>query len=435
MDVNQSLREELTCAVCLAYFTDPVTIDCGHSFCRGCLVGSWGSSAAATPLSCPECRKPSEPRDLRPNLRLGKLAAIDKEKEEGRQPRRRGLCERHRQALKLFCREDEVPLCVACLGEGGHGDHPLSPLQEAAEDCKVRRRGTIRGDLEKAQVQHHNLTIQMEFEKMRGFLAEEEMRQILRLTLEEEEIKQRLEENERNVSQQSHSLRKMIGELEDKCEKPHLELLQKDNGDGRSEWNFKISLIFHPPHLMSTPVFPAVPMTLDENTAHPCLVLSDDRQSVSYSPQRRDLPDDPERFDRCPFVLGSQRFTSGRHFWEVKTEHSPECILGVCEETRSRKGNLELAPLHGFWTVALKNGFFCSSKTRFFLRSSPKIVGIYLDYHANVVSFYNMNNRTHLNTYKDIPFSGPLRPLFAPCIQMGEKSAGPVGIFPGMRAS
>uniref|UniRef100_F7EXZ7 Uncharacterized protein n=1 Tax=Ornithorhynchus anatinus TaxID=9258 RepID=F7EXZ7_ORNAN len=229
---------ELTCAVCLAYFTDPVTIDCGHSFCRGCLAGSWGPSAAA-PLSCPECRKPSEPRDLRPNLRLGKLAAVVRRAGPRRQPQRRGLCERHRQALKLFCREDEAPLCVACFGEGGHGDHAVSPLQEAAEDCKVRRRGTNLGspqdgppgpppawDRSIKKVEHRRQGIVDEFEKIRAFLAEEEARQLQSLALEEEKILQRFAENERQVSRQSYALRKVIGELEEKFEKPDLELLQ-----------------------------------------------------------------------------------------------------------------------------------------------------------------------------------------------------------------
>uniref|UniRef100_F7FSL2 Uncharacterized protein n=1 Tax=Ornithorhynchus anatinus TaxID=9258 RepID=F7FSL2_ORNAN len=455
---NLILREELTCAVCLGYFTDPVTIDCGHSFCRGCLAGSWRPSAAS-PLSCPECRRPSEPRDLRPNLRLGKLAAVVRRAGPRRQPRRRGLCERHRQALKLFCRKDEAPLCVACLGEGGHGDHPISPLQEAAEDCKVRRRETLAKlwkDLEKAQrflalrrtkaalwkrVEHQKLTIQMEFGKIRGFLAEEETRQLRRLALEEEAILRRLTDSESHISQQSSALRRVIGELEEKCEKPDLELLQvrSEATELRIPQDVSVELrsvcyVFGMREILWK-FQGEMPVTLDENTAHPCLVLSDDRQSVSYSPQRRDLPDDPERFDRCPFVLGSQRFTSGRHFWEVKTEHSPECILGVCEEKRARKGSLDLAPLHGFWTVVMKDGHFLSSKTRFFLRSPPRVVGIYLDYRARMVSFYNMTDRTHLYTYKGFPFSGPLRPVFAPCIRMGEKSAGPIGIFQGIRAS
>lgn len=38
----QSLREEAVCAICLDYFKDPVSIGCGHNFCRGCVTQLWG---------------------------------------------------------------------------------------------------------------------------------------------------------------------------------------------------------------------------------------------------------------------------------------------------------------------------------------------------------------------------------------------------------
>ncbi|NXK51458.1 TRI39 ligase, partial [Chauna torquata] len=47
-------------------------------------------------------------------------------------------------------------------------------------------------------------------------------------------------------------------------------------------------------------------ITLDPDTAHPDLVLSEDQKSVRRGAGRRDLPDNPERFDYWPFVLGYQ---------------------------------------------------------------------------------------------------------------------------------
>ncbi|NXT53875.1 TRI11 ligase, partial [Pluvianellus socialis] len=47
-------------------------------------------------------------------------------------------------------------------------------------------------------------------------------------------------------------------------------------------------------------------VTLDPDTAHPDLILSEDRKSVRRGEGRRDLPDNPERFDYWPFVLGCQ---------------------------------------------------------------------------------------------------------------------------------
>ncbi|XP_020028341.2 E3 ubiquitin-protein ligase TRIM52 isoform X1 [Castor canadensis] len=38
----QTLQEEAVCAICLDYFTDPVSIGCGHNFCRECVTQLWG---------------------------------------------------------------------------------------------------------------------------------------------------------------------------------------------------------------------------------------------------------------------------------------------------------------------------------------------------------------------------------------------------------
>ncbi|XP_012594008.2 E3 ubiquitin-protein ligase TRIM52 [Microcebus murinus] len=38
----QTLQQEAVCAICLDYFEDPVSISCGHNFCRGCATRLWG---------------------------------------------------------------------------------------------------------------------------------------------------------------------------------------------------------------------------------------------------------------------------------------------------------------------------------------------------------------------------------------------------------
>ncbi|NXW37969.1 TRI39 ligase, partial [Phaetusa simplex] len=60
--------------------------------------------------------------------------------------------------------------------------------------------------------------------------------------------------------------------------------------------------------LLLTPLspYPTATVTLDPDTAHPDLVLSEDLKSVRRGERRRDLPDNPERFDYWPFVLACQ---------------------------------------------------------------------------------------------------------------------------------
>lgn len=43
--------EELSCSVCMCLFQTPVTIECGHTFCRSCILNSVRSKN-----SCPMCR-------------------------------------------------------------------------------------------------------------------------------------------------------------------------------------------------------------------------------------------------------------------------------------------------------------------------------------------------------------------------------------------
>ncbi|CAO2634059.1 Tripartite motif-containing protein 43B [Lemmus lemmus] len=73
-DLSHTFAEELICFICLSYLTDPVTISCGHSFCRACLHLSWEDSQL--PVHCPTCREPSQQKDFRTNIVLKKLVSI-----------------------------------------------------------------------------------------------------------------------------------------------------------------------------------------------------------------------------------------------------------------------------------------------------------------------------------------------------------------------
>uniref|UniRef100_A0A5F5PPP9 Butyrophilin subfamily 2 member A2 n=1 Tax=Equus caballus TaxID=9796 RepID=A0A5F5PPP9_HORSE len=159
----------------------------------------------------------------------------------------------------------------------------------------------------------------------------------------------------------------------------------------------------------------AADVVLDPDTAHPELFLSEDRRSVRRGPFRQSVPDNPERFDCRPCVLGLENFSSGRHYWEVKVENVMVWAVGVCRDNVERKGEALLVPQNGFWTFEMfGNQYRALSSPEKILPVKERLrqVGIFLDYEAGDVSFYNMRDRSHIYTCPRSTFFGPLRPFF-----------------------
>ncbi|XP_044840096.1 E3 ubiquitin-protein ligase TRIM39-like, partial [Mauremys mutica] len=172
--------------------------------------------------------------------------------------------------------------------------------------------------------------------------------------------------------------------------------------------------------------------TLDPDTAHPSLVLSEDRKSVRHGDKRQDLPDNPERFDRYPIVLGTEGFTGGRRYWEVEVGDKRRWDLGVCRESVSRKGKVTYTPEDGYWVMRLRYRKYkaCTSpRTPLPVSVMPSRVGIFLDYEAGEVSFYNVTDRSHLFTFTGT-FPGKVRPYFSPGLIAGATNAAPLIICP-----
>lgn len=156
-------------------------------------------------------------------------------------------------------------------------------------------------------------------------------------------------------------------------------------------------------------------MVLDPDTSHPELFLSEDQRSVRRGPSRQSVPDNPERFDCRPCVLGLESYSSGRHYWEVEVKNVMVWAVGVCRDNVERKGEALLVPQNGFWTLEMfENQYRALSSPEKILPLKEHLhrVGVFLDYEAGDVSFYNMMDRSHIYTCPRSPFSGPLRPFF-----------------------
>ncbi|XP_030053394.1 butyrophilin subfamily 1 member A1 [Microcaecilia unicolor] len=160
----------------------------------------------------------------------------------------------------------------------------------------------------------------------------------------------------------------------------------------------------------------AVDVTLDRETAHPDLLLSEDLKSVQWRKRNQNVPDNPVRFGTDSCLLGCEGFTSGRHYWEVEVGDADFWRLGVCKDSVKRKGHITLSPEKGYWTIQRwhrdrYSALITPKKTQLFPRETPQAVGIFLDCEAGNVSFYNADNNSHLYTFTN-SFTEKFQPFF-----------------------
>ncbi len=175
-------------------------------------------------------------------------------------------------------------------------------------------------------------------------------------------------------------------------------------------------------------------VTLDPDTAHPNLILSDDEKQVRCGDITQKLPDTPERFDPCACVLGKEGFSSGRCYFEVQVKGKTGWDLGVARESINRKGVITASPSDGYWTVILRNGdeykAGASPPVSLSLRVKPQRVGVFVDYEEGLVSFYDVESSSHIYSFTAQSFTEKLFPLFSPFLNDGGKNSSPLIITP-----
>uniref|UniRef100_A0A8C8RK06 E3 ubiquitin-protein ligase TRIM39-like n=1 Tax=Pelusios castaneus TaxID=367368 RepID=A0A8C8RK06_9SAUR len=459
------IQDELICSICLEYLTKPVTITCGHNFCQACITQhceEW-EKGRRVELTCPQCRELFQKGEFKPNTQLNnivqKIKQLERHPGKGKEPKA-DLCKRHEKRLKLFCEEDGEAICWVCEKSRDHRWHTGMSTGHCGKWEKIQtffapalqvpnRNREKRVDcsvcIERVwalKVKEKRAMITGEFNRLHTWLKEEEQGLLQRLAEEERETLQRLQENVSKLSQQSSSLKQLIAELEKKCQQR-----LSDQGTVGCFLPRSQSVKLQEPGAVSTELKNVykicldmkemlqrfwVDVTLDPDTAHPELVLSEDRKRVRHGDKRQDLPDTPARFDPCPCVLGAEQFTGGRRYWEVEVGHKTEWSLGVCRESVSKKGTVTLTPGNGYWAVWLRTGEYkarTSPSAPLPVRVRPSRVGIFLDYEAGEVSFYNVTDGSHLFTFTDT-FSGTLRPYFYPGLNAGGTNAAPLIICP-----
>ncbi|XP_032998387.1 E3 ubiquitin-protein ligase TRIM7-like [Lacerta agilis] len=461
----QDLCEEATCSICLDYFRDPVIIhECGHNFCRTCLIQCWEKSEGEA--SCPQCRETVEQSSITKNQQLANFVEITKKFSllgEKREAEGKGtICEKHQEPLKLFCKEDESPICVVCDRSKEHKSHEVVPLEEASQEYKdqisscldnVRKErekilvlkadtGEISQDLLK-QMEAERERMMAEFRRLHQFLEKQEKRILTQMADIEKEIAAKREEHLARLSGELSSLDSLILEMEEKLQEPASELLQ-DIGSflqrSQEKENLEDPPVAFPPALKwkiwdfcdINPFLEGVMnkfrdtvkyglqlrkenVTLDPDTAYPYLILSENRKSVRMGEVRQDLPNNPERFDTYAYVLGCEAFTSGRHFWEVIVGREERWGVGVAKKSVKRNGDFYFDTMEGIWGLGKWGGGYkiCSPHEDPVPSEEPNRIRVTLNCEGGRVSFYDADTAALLYAYPAASFSGEtLQPYF-----------------------
>ncbi|CAL8312380.1 unnamed protein product [Boreogadus saida] len=160
-----------------------------------------------------------------------------------------------------------------------------------------------------------------------------------------------------------------------------------------------------------------VDVTLDPDTAHPWLILSEDGKQVHDGGVEKRLPDNPKRFTGYVCVLTRQSFSSGRFYFEVQVKDKTVWSLGVVRESIDRKDRTDRTPETGYWTLLYyQDGlvFRDNPSVRVPLRAGLQKVGVFVDYDEGLVSFYDVEARVHLYSATGCTFSEPLYPFLCP---------------------
>ncbi|XP_065715856.1 E3 ubiquitin-protein ligase TRIM7-like [Patagioenas fasciata] len=434
-----ALPAEASCPECRGLFQDPVSIHCGHSFCRGCITRRWGANGR--PFPCPRCHQTAPEKTLRPNRELAKVIEVAKRLSLRAAPGRGARCPRHGEVLKLFCEDDRTLICLACRGAPEHRAHAVVPIEEAAEENKEKfeahvrilkdqrekllglkeaEEGKSRKCLDRVESERQKLASQ--FGALRRLLDARERLLLERLGQLGREVARREEEKVNGILGDVAAIDGRIRELEERCRQPPCEflrdigaILSRIEEDGApkptepSEPQGPPTAIFPATHvvLKEEALGFRASVTLDPDTAHPRLVLSADFKEVKFGDTRRPVPDTPQRFDSSRCVLARHGLTAGRRYWEVDVGHGDAWAVGVAKASVARKGRLRVKPDAGIWALGRCGPRYqAMASPAVPLSVAPRKVGVFVDYDGGRVAFFDAAQETPIFVFFPLNFEG-----------------------------
>ncbi|XP_056443445.1 tripartite motif-containing protein 16-like isoform X2 [Gadus chalcogrammus] len=290
------------------------------------------------------------------------------------------MCRKHNQLLELFCKTDQVCVCQFCT-EGDHRSHSVVPLKEEYE-VKMAQLGKLEAEVHqmikerKPKIKEIKETVKLSKEDANREGADGV--QVLtafmhRVKKCRDDFNQTVKEKLKTTEKQAEDLIKELEQEREDLTNRSLEMKQlsqtkdplhflqafrslKDPPTTR-DWttvevrpqsyvgtlrrsldqleetlNMEMKKLCDAAELKRVQQY-EVNVTLDPDTAHPNLILSEDGKQVHDGDEEKELPDNPKRFTEYLDVLTRQSFSSGRFYFEVQVKDKAGWCFGVARES------------------------------------------------------------------------------------------------------
>ncbi|XP_076125671.1 E3 ubiquitin/ISG15 ligase TRIM25-like isoform X2 [Alosa pseudoharengus] len=369
------------------------------------------------------------------------------------------ICAQHQRLLEVFCRTDQSCVCVLCLVDEHKGHDTVSAAAERSEKQKemLETKKKLHQRLQEREKELLELKKAVETLKSSAQIAVEDseriftemIRSIERRRSEVTELIRAQEKAEvsraegllKQLEQEIAELKRRDAELEQLSHTDdhihflknfHLVSPQSQSKDLSStsvsqSWSFEavkksVSTLkgqledFFKQEVMKISAADSCHFTLDPNTAHRTLHLSEGNRRVERRDEFQSYPDHPERFDGWPQVL-CREGVSGRCYWEVERSGEWVCIA-VSYKSISRKGG---GAECGFgcndqsWMLQLSSSssYFRhnNKETKLPLVASSRIE-VYVDHRAGTLAFYSISDTMTLLHRVQTTFTHTLYPGF-----------------------
>ncbi|XP_063318061.1 tripartite motif-containing protein 16-like [Pelmatolapia mariae] len=422
-------------------------------------------------LSCPAsyCEKHLQPHYDAAPLKKHKLVAPSKKLQEN-------ICSRHDEVMKIFCRTDQQSICYLCTMDEhkGHETVPAAAertekqkelevrrlniqqrIQEREKDVKLLQQEVeaINGSADKAVEDSEKMFTELiRLIQKRSSDAKQQVR-----SQQETEVS-RVKELQEKLEQEIAELKRKDGELEQLSHTedhnqflhnyPSLSALSESTHSSsinirplryfedvtaavsetrdklqdilREEWT-NISLTVTEVDVLLSPPEPKTragflkysrQITLDPNTAHKRLLLSERNKKATFMKQKQSYSDHPDRFSEWERVLSRESLT-GRCYWEVEWR-GRGVDVAIAYKNISRAGSSYECAFGGndkSWSLCCETSSYVLWHNNVHTDlSGPRSsrVGVYLDHRAGILSFYSVSETMTLLHRVQTTFTQPL---------------------------